>query len=154
MRKLLIISLLFLYSCNKNKTEATPAPTLGDALSQIGVGFLYFYEATDPRDSQQVLFRMLGDSSVYEFKNDYSSQTICNYWVSGSGSNLEVNFTAEPGTFEVHNDPLNGLGDTVMDYYFVNRAAVLDTIRLYKDANGKKHLATSGFDVIFQQWQP
>jgi hypothetical protein len=115
--------------------------------------FLDFYELTDPTDSQTLIFRLTYDSAVYEFKNDYSSRTTCRFWATRTGTDLVLNFTAKPGSFFVTNDPNNGLGDTVVDYYFVNRLAVVDTIRIFKDNIGLRHLLTKNHNVLFDKWQ-
>ncbi|HYD21018.1 MAG TPA: hypothetical protein VEB40_06040 [Flavipsychrobacter sp.] len=157
MRVLLILSLLFLSACSKDgpstPAPVTTGPTVGSALSHLDMRFLDFYELSDPTDSQTVLFRLVHDSMLYEFKNDYESTTTCRFWVTGSGADQVLNITAIPGSFHVENDTITGLGDTVMAYYFVNRLAVTDTIRIFKDNNGHRHLTASGYDVIFSKWQ-
>lgn len=158
MRKLLLIPLFLILACNKDETPP-PAPpaassALGDALSHLGMRWLDFYELIDPTDSQTLLFRLEHDSVLYEFKNNYSSKTTCRFWVTGSGADLTLNITAVPGSFQVENDPNNGLGDTVMAYYFVNRLAATDTLRITKDNSGQRRLSATGYDVPFDKWEP
>ena len=156
MRLLLIILMLSMIACVQDKKPVPlpeeQSPTLNDALEYTGLKFHVLYELFDPSDGNQVLFKLVADSTVLEYKNiNYASRTTCLYWAGGEFAKPSVCMRAKSGSFEVMNDTITGLGDTILDYYFINRVAVQDTICISKDDTGGLHLTSKEYNVIFHR---